>query len=277
MKRIIAFLIAIIMLAALVSCGDAKNEETHNLPENGEDGTEKTFVLKEGKYQIENDGTDGAKFISFFPSGSTWLIGESPSAIMQGGVYEADENRITLYSKEKDVVFAEFEMTSKNEIAAVYAIENNSTVDGIDLEGYTVHETEDGTKYIIRSIAVGERYRYRAFDEASGEAERMTYLRPNAPLKSGFVDCFCITLFDDGRFSYYAGLFSSYIGVGNYTVDGDVFTLVDENIPGTSGPLTGVFKFRHEGYKLIYMKDESDNYMYVNLPDGAEFYLVYTE
>lgn len=84
-------------------------------------------------------------------------------------------------------------------------------------------------------------------------------------------DYFAITLNADGTYTYYATLFSSYIGIGDYTVEGNIITLVDNNIPTMSGPTTCIFKFEYRHGKLIYLAAQSDTFMYIDLPDGAEF------
>ncbi len=95
-----------------------------------------------------------------------------------------------------------------------------------------------------------------------------TYARKNETFEN---DYFTITLNSDGSCSYYATLVSSYIGMGQYTVVGNIITLVDNNIPTLSGPHTCTFKFEYRDGKLIYLASESDEFMYIDLPEGAEF------
>ena len=87
-------------------------------------------------------------------------------------------------------------------------------------------------------------------------------------------DYFTITLNADGTYMYYATLFSSHIGAGEYTISNNVITLVDSNIPTMDGQVTNTFRFEYREGKLIFLASESDNFMYVKLPDGAEFCLV---
>ena len=84
-------------------------------------------------------------------------------------------------------------------------------------------------------------------------------------------DYFTLTLNEDGTYTYFETMISSHIGWGKYTVDGEKVTLVDTQIPGAHGSLTHVFTFKYEDGKLVYIEEESDNFMYINLPDGAEF------
>lgn len=82
---------------------------------------------------------------------------------------------------------------------------------------------------------------------------------------------FSVTLKEDGTFRYYEGSFSSHIGMGEYTIQDNIVTLVDAQIPGVNGPLTRTYKFRFEDGKLLFLAEESDSFMYRALPDGAEF------
>ena len=94
-----------------------------------------------------------------------------------------------------------------------------------------------------------------------------TYARPNA----NGLDSFTVTLMEDGTYWYYATSISSHLGHGNYTLEGDVVTLTDTQIPGVSGSLTHTYCFSYTNGTLVYLAESSDQFMYVNLPDGAVF------
>ena len=99
-----------------------------------------------------------------------------------------------------------------------------------------------------------------------------SYIRPN----ESKLDNFHITLYADGTYQYYEAMISSHIGLGNYTVENDIVTLVDGQIPGVNGSLTRTYKFRYANDQLIFLADESDRFMYLDLPDGAVFERVMT-
>ena len=101
---------------------------------------------------------------------------------------------------------------------------------------------------------------------ASAPSVYGTYARRNS---DGSV--FTITLHEDGSYQYYESMLSSHIGVGNFTFEDNTVTIVDDQIPGVSGSLTITVVFGFENGNLIYRAEESDRFMYVNLPDGAEF------
>ncbi|MBQ7173103.1 MAG: VWA domain-containing protein [Clostridia bacterium] len=86
-----------------------------------------------------------------------------------------------------------------------------------------------------------------------------------------FSDSFSISLNEDGTFSYYETVISSHIGMGNYTVEDGIVTLTEAGIPGFSGTITHIYKFRYEDGKLIYLADQSNQFMYVTLSDGTIF------
>lgn len=94
-----------------------------------------------------------------------------------------------------------------------------------------------------------------------------TYVREN---KNDILP-FSITLNEDGSYQYFECGISSHIGMGGYTFKDDTVTLVDGNIPGVNGSLTRTYKFRFENGKLVFLAEESDDFMYIKLPDGAEF------
>ena len=97
-----------------------------------------------------------------------------------------------------------------------------------------------------------------------------TYRRENGEL-FGVTDYFTITLRDDGQCQYYATFISSYIGVCKYEIKGDILTITDDGIPGLYGTLTNVYKFKIVGDTLVFLADESSEFMYKKLPDGAVF------
>lgn len=76
---------------------------------------------------------------------------------------------------------------------------------------------------------------------------------------------FQLTLLEDGRFTYYATPLSSYIGVGEYVIEGDIITLTDE------GGYNIVNRFRMKDGKLVFIEEGSTNFMYVSLKDGEAF------
>lgn len=95
-----------------------------------------------------------------------------------------------------------------------------------------------------------------------------TYARQNEGF--GGIDKFTITLNEDGTYQYYETVISSFIGMGDYTVDGDTVTIVAE-MPGVNGTITHTYKFKANGKTLVYVADGSDNFTYIKLPDGAVF------
>ena len=84
----------------------------------------------------------------------------------------------------------------------------------------------------------------------------------------GIMGNFTINLYDDGTFTYYEGLASSYFGMGTWQQDGSVITLSDDDQIGH--PLTN--KFKVSGDELIFMKQGSSNFIYVELEEGERFH-----
>lgn len=83
----------------------------------------------------------------------------------------------------------------------------------------------------------------------------------------GFGGDFRIAIAEDGTFTYYEGMFSSYIGAGEWTLDGDVLRLKDHE----NGNLKYDNYFRVEDSRLVFIEEGSTNFMYLKVADGAAF------
>ncbi len=83
----------------------------------------------------------------------------------------------------------------------------------------------------------------------------------------GFGGDFTISIGDDGTFSYYEGMLSSYIGFGTWKLEGDLLILSEDEKVGYDF----VHYFEVDENKLIFKEDVSDNFLYVKLKDGEEF------
>ena len=64
-------------------------------------------------------------------------------------------------------------------------------------------------------------------------------------------------------FQYYETPISSYIGLGQFALDGDVLTIKDGR--------TNRFRLEEDGEKLVWLAEGSDNFTFVKLTDGATF------
>ena len=86
--------------------------------------------------------------------------------------------------------------------------------------------------------------------------------------KDGFPDKFGIKLYNDGNFTYYEGMFSSFVGYGSWSLDGDTLILT-ENADLSENPRK--FRFKVNGDTLSYIAEGSDNFTYVMVSDGEKF------
>lgn len=84
----------------------------------------------------------------------------------------------------------------------------------------------------------------------------------------GIMGSFAITLYDDGMFTYYEGMASSYIGVGSWEQDGDAITLTDDG----HGGYGLVNHFKLDGDDLVFVEQDSANFVYVKVKDGEKFH-----
>ena len=78
------------------------------------------------------------------------------------------------------------------------------------------------------------------------------------------VGQFAITINENGTFSYFEGAASSYIGVGEWTVEENKICLTDRD-----NPLVNYFRFK-DG-KLVFIEKNSTNFTYVKVSDGDTF------
>lgn len=80
--------------------------------------------------------------------------------------------------------------------------------------------------------------------------------------KSGFGGDFTITLEEAGSFTYYEGSLSSYIGAGEWRLEGETLTLQEKDRH---------FCFRVEGDGLIFLEEDSGEFTYLTPSDGEKF------
>ena len=78
----------------------------------------------------------------------------------------------------------------------------------------------------------------------------------------GFGGAFTISINEDGSFSYYEGILSSYIGHGEWEIEHKILTISD----GVSSN-----KFKMRGNELVFVEEGSTNFMFVKLKDGDRF------
>ena len=86
--------------------------------------------------------------------------------------------------------------------------------------------------------------------------------------KEGIMGKFTITLYNDGTFSYYEGMASSYLGFGSWTQNGDAITLTDDG----HGGLGLINHFEFDKTDLIFVEEGSSNFIYVKVQNGERFY-----
>lgn len=78
---------------------------------------------------------------------------------------------------------------------------------------------------------------------------------------------FTITIYDDGTFQCYETPVSSYIGMGRYSIEKNIVTLKEDG-DGCTGDIN---RYQIADDKLLFISDDSANYHFVPLEDGASF------
>ena len=86
----------------------------------------------------------------------------------------------------------------------------------------------------------------------------------------GFYGEFTISIKDDGTFTYYEGMASSYLGIGEWTIGQNTLTLTNE-VPTENGSRTIANVFEIKKGKLIWRAEGSDNFTHVKVEDGEAF------
>ena len=86
--------------------------------------------------------------------------------------------------------------------------------------------------------------------------------------KEKAIGRFTITLYDGGTFTYYEGMASSYIGIGSWEQNGDSITLTDDG----HGGYRLVNHFKLDGDDLMFVEQDSDNFVYVKVKNEEYFY-----
>lgn len=99
---------------------------------------------------------------------------------------------------------------------------------------------------------------------------------PDAPIGKyiyegeGFGGDFTLTIKADGTFNYYEGWLSSYIATGEWTLDKNILCLKDEGYP-----FTNYFEVKDD--QLVFIEEESSNFLYMDIKDGENFNFVESE
>ena len=133
-------------------------------------------------------------------------------------------------------------------------------------------KAQNGTLVLeVEQDSVGLGVKQIVFSETDAEQSDMsaatagkTYLYE----KEGIMGSFTITLYDDGTFTYYEGMASSYLAFGTWKQEGDTITLTDDG----HGGYGLVNHFKREGDDLIFIAEDSANFVYVKVQDGERFH-----
>ena len=94
--------------------------------------------------------------------------------------------------------------------------------------------------------------------------------------KAGCGSDFTIRITADGTFNYYEGVLSSHIGTGEWSYSDGILTLYEKasrfNEAGKLEEVIKSYNFSVAKDTLIFMDDDSDNFLYVKVKDGEKFW-----
>ena len=85
--------------------------------------------------------------------------------------------------------------------------------------------------------------------------------------KDGFGGDFTITLDEDGRYEFYEGMLSSYIGSGDWTVSDGVLIMTEDKENGYDM----TFRFTVKDGELVFIKNKSSRFIYTEVENGDRF------
>ena len=139
-----------------------------------------------------------------------------------------------------------------------YSLSDNDMVDIEWNEERYVVSDEEFQDYLSRICVGGD------VSSADNAVAGKTYLYEG----EGFMGNFTITLYNDGTFTYYEGMASSYIGIGSWEQNGDSIILTDDG----HGGYGLVNHFRCDGNDLVFVEQDSNNFVYVKVKDGERFH-----
>ena len=94
--------------------------------------------------------------------------------------------------------------------------------------------------------------------------------------KEGCGSNFTIEIKADGTFSYYEGMLSSHIGMGEWSYSDGILTLKEKTARFVNAErmesVVVTFNFSVEKDTLIFIKNGADNFRYVTVKDGEKFF-----
>lgn len=141
----------------------------------------------------------------------------------------------------------------------------------------TVHQRKAGSRRQYAVVKYQDDIRYYSIDKSDyPDAVALVHAPPKTDIagktylyeNEGIMGDFTITLYEDGTFFYYEGMASSYFGAGSFIMDGDILTMTDDG----HGGYGLVNRFRRDGDDLVFIEQESDNFVYVKVKDGERFH-----
>ena len=140
----------------------------------------------------------------------------------------------------------------------------------------TVHQSKQGTLSQYAVVKYQDEVRYYKIDRNDyADAVALVHAAKQPSVgktytyeKEGIMGDFTITLYNDGTFSYYEGMASSYLGFGSWKQEGDTITMTDDG----HGGLGLVNHFKFDGDDIIFVEGGSSNFIYIKVQNGERFH-----
>ncbi len=167
--------------------------------------------------------------------------------------------------------------TAKSTLYETYTVKDNvlciTGVTGEEEYEYTFDEA-NGTLTLEQIPADGGEafyitlYEYVPDNVSENSVAGKTFIYEGESFSGFEDDPFTILFEENGTYTYSESLLSSYMGVGNWSIAGDVLTLT-ENIEATGNP--SIQYFRIADGSIIYLGTFSSNFSLIHVEDGECF------
>ena len=140
---------------------------------------------------------------------------------------------------------------------------------------HPIEQNDDSSVTVNAAEALTTESEVFKVDATISESEIQTEARPLADESlfgtyiyegKGAGGDFCITIHSDGTFYYYEGGLSSYIGIGDWTIDGDMLCIDDSSVYRDH-----IHYFKVSENQLTFVAEGSNNFIYVRVSDGERF------
>lgn len=256
-------IVALLVSTVLAVCFLTNPMDKHSSP--AEENSEEVYAV--------GDRVAGIITTGYFKD-LTGYVRFTEDDILEYGVPETsgDISWVTLGKAEK------FSLTKDNFDDLLGGIEIASTVREENEAAWRVTTVSGGYHYFLQQtdgncyFLYHQRYLYALCSSTWLRVAGKTFVYENEGAGILGFDGFTISFQTNGRFSYYEGVYSSHIGSGTWSLDGNLLKMVETRGNFLSGPRECAYYFLVADNALIFLAERSDPFTYVDVAHGERFY-----